>query len=80
MQGNIVMSVDPALIQKLDALTAAMHQEQSVSAGDIGYLSKGGGAMTIGNEVTTTTVEPSVLATEKAEPLVKAKPYGGSGS
>lgn len=26
MQGNIVMSVDPALIQKLDALTAAVER------------------------------------------------------
>jgi len=72
--------VGGSAVVALGALTAAMHQEQGVPAGDIGYLGKGGAAMTIGNEVTTTTVEPSVLATEKAEPPVKAKPYGGSGS
>jgi hypothetical protein len=60
----------------MGALTAAMHQEQTMGGPAPVNLSSGG--MTLGSAVTTTTVEPTVLATAKAVPPVKAKPFGES--
>ena len=58
----------------MGTLTLAMHEQASGGSAGV-YLSTGGGQMTLGNEVTTTTDVATVLATAKAEPAVKATPY-----
>jgi|RhiMethySRZTD1v2_1073278.scaffolds.fasta_scaffold4033706_2 predicted metal-binding membrane protein len=59
----------------MGTLTLAMHQEQTIGGSNGVYLSTGGGQMTLGGEVTTTTGVATALATEKAVPAVKATPF-----
>jgi len=59
----------------MGTLTLAMHQEQTIGGSNGVYLSTGGGQMTLGGEVTTTTVVATAPTTEKAVPAVKATPF-----
>lgn len=67
--------VGGSAVVAMGTLTLAMHEEQAQGGPAGVYLSTGGGQMTLGNEVTTTTDVATVLATEKAVPAVKATPY-----
>ena len=71
--------IGASAVVALGALTTVMHQEQTLSGGDTPVYSVAGG-MTLATDVTTTIDEPTAMATSKAEPPVKATPFGGSGS
>ena len=71
--------VGAGAVVALGAVTTAMHQEQTMTGGSTPVYSVAGG-MTLATDVTTTIDEPTAMATSKAEPPVKATPFGGSGS